>query len=97
MLYLYNKGRGVERTGIHRDRHTFAKQRFLNGGNIVTLSKLMGHSSLEITQNYTNLLVSDLGKEVKALNLLDKFSTKEAIKLNNRKDWILILICQISD
>ena len=35
MLYDYNKSRGVETTGIHRYRHTFAKQWILNGGNVV--------------------------------------------------------------
>ena len=59
-LYEYNKARGVETTGLHRYRHTFAKQWILNGGNVVTLSHYLGHSSLDITQNYINLLVSDL-------------------------------------
>lgn len=74
MLYEYNKRRGVETTGIHRYRHTFAKQWVLNGGNVVSLSKLLGHSSLQITQNYINLLVSDVSKEVSTINLLDKKS-----------------------
>ena len=38
MLYFYNKSRGIQQTGIHRYRHTFAKQWVLNGGNVVTLS-----------------------------------------------------------
>jgi integrase/recombinase XerD len=84
-LYEYNKARGVERTGIHRYRHTFAKQWILNGGNVVSLSKILGHSSLEITQNYLNLLVSDVSKDVDRLNLIDKFSVKEKIKINNKK------------
>ncbi len=81
MLYEYNKKRGVETTGIHRYRHTFAKQWILNGGNVVSLSKILGHSSLEITQNYINLLVSDVSKEVDTINLLDKFSTQRKLKL----------------
>ena len=47
-LYEYNKKRDVETTGIHRYRHTFAKQWILSGGNVVSLSKLLGHSSLDI-------------------------------------------------
>lgn len=73
MLYEYNKKRGVETTGIHRYRHTFAKQWILNGGNVVTLSKLLGHSNLAITQNYINLLVSDVAKQVDEINILDKY------------------------
>ena len=73
MLYEYNKRRGVATTGIHRYRHTFAKQWILSGGNVVTLSQLLGHSSLAITQNYINLLVSDVAKQVNEINVLDKF------------------------
>ena len=81
MLSNYNKSRGVQTTGIHRYRHTFAKQWILNGGNVVSLSKLLGHSSLQITQNYINLLVSDVSKEVTTLNLLDKFSERKRIQM----------------
>jgi len=81
MLYFYNKNRGVETTGIHRYRHTFAKQWVLNGGNVVTLSKLLGHSSLAITQNYINLLVSDLAKEVEEMDLMGRFQERKSIKM----------------
>lgn len=81
MLSEYNKRRGVETTGIHRYRHTFARQWILNGGNVVSLSRLLGHSSLQITQNYINLLVSDVAKEVDTINLLDKFSSKKKIRM----------------
>ena len=45
----------------------------INGGNVVSLSKLLGHSSLDITQNYINLLVSEVAKQVDEFNVLDKF------------------------
>ena len=81
MLYEYNKRRGVNKTGIHRYRHTFAKQWIINGGNVVSLSKLLGHSSLDITQNYINLLVSDIAKQVDELNVLDTFYSKSRLSL----------------
>ena len=81
MLYEYNKRRGVETTGIHRYRHTFAKQWITNGGNVVSLSKLLGHSSLDITQNYIHLLVSDVAKQVDEFNVLDKFYSREHIQI----------------
>ena len=84
ILYEYNKKRGVETTGIHRYRHTFAKQWVLNGGNVVSLSKILGHSSLDITQNYINLLVSDVSKDVEDLNLIDKFSKPRKITFNSK-------------
>lgn len=84
-LYTYNKNRGVETTGIHRYRHTFAKQWILNGGSVVTLQKILGHSSLAITQNYINVLVSDSVKEVNTINLLDKYIETRTYKMNMRK------------
>ena len=82
MLYEYNKRRGVDTTGIHRYRHTFAKQWIINGGNVVSLSKLLGHSSLDITQNYINLLVSEVAKQVDEFNVLDKFYGRSHILLS---------------
>lgn len=81
ILSEYNKRRGVEKTGIHRYRHTFSKQWILCGGNVVSLSKMLGHSNLSITQNYINLLVSDLSEQVNDINLLEKFSGKKRIKM----------------
>lgn len=46
MIYEYNHKRGIATTGLHRYRHTFAKHWILNGGSVVTLSKLLGHSKL---------------------------------------------------
>ena len=79
-FYDYNKNRGVEKTGIHRYRHTFAKKWILIGGNVVTLQQILGHSSLDITQNYLNLLVSDIQKDVEEFNILREFK-RESIKM----------------
>jgi len=91
MLYEYNKRRGVDKTGIHRYRHTFAKQWILNGGNVVSLSKLLGHSSLEITQNYIHLLVSDVAKQVNEINILDKFYGRNRITMVKKDSNVLHL------
>lgn len=80
-LYEYNKARGVETTGIHRYRHTFAKQWILHGGDVVTLSKMLGHSSLDITQNYLNILVSDVSKKAEEINILSYFGNKQKMKM----------------
>lgn len=82
ILSDYNKRRGVATTGIHRYRHTFAKQWILNGGNVVSLSQLLGHSSLDITQNYIHLLVSDVAKDVDETNVLEKFYCKNHIPMS---------------
>lgn len=77
MLYTYHKTRGVNTTGIHRYRHTFAKQWILNGGNVVTPSRLLGHSSLATTQNYINILVTDLAQQVEEISLFERIRSKK--------------------
>ena len=79
-IYEYNKSRGIEKTGMHRYRHTFAKKWVTMGGNVVTLQKILGHSSLEITQNYLNILVSDIKRDVDEFNILREFK-RESIKM----------------
>lgn len=80
-MYEYNKSRSVEKTGLHRYRHTFAKKWVLMGGNVVTLQKILSHSSLEITQNYLNMLVSDIKEDIEEFNILREFK-RESIKVH---------------
>lgn len=49
---------GIEperRLGAHGLRHTFASHYVMNGGNLYVLSKLLGHSSIQITEIYAHL------------------------------------------
>lgn len=39
----------------HVLRHTFASHFMMNGGNILTLQKVLGHSSLDMTMKYSHL------------------------------------------
>lgn len=80
-LLTYNRGRGVGHTGIHKLRHTFAKKWILAGNSVVSLQRILGHSNLQMTQNYINILVSDLKKDVDNYNILQEFSNS-FIKLN---------------
>lgn len=74
---------GVERAGLvlprgqltHVLRHTFASHFMMNGGNILVLQKLLGHSSLTMTMRYAHLAPDHL-QEAKALNPLVKLNTK---------------------
>lgn len=74
-VFEYCKERGVEHTGIHRFRHTFAKKWVVMGGSVVSLQKILGHSSLAITENYINLLTTDLIKDAEEINIIRSFSS----------------------
>src|SRR5262249_9260156 len=45
-----------ELTWYQATRHTFASQWVLAGGSITRLSKILGHSSVEVTERYAHLL-----------------------------------------
>lgn len=55
----------------HVLRHTFASHFIMNGGNILTLQKILGHSSLTMTMRYAHLTPEHL-QEAKTLNPLAK-------------------------
>lgn len=69
-IWDYCHLRGLEKTGVHRFRHTFAKKWVTMGGSVVTLQKILGHSSLAITENYLNILTSDLKKDMEEINII---------------------------
>jgi integrase len=55
----------------HVLRHTFASHFVMNGGNILVLQKILGHSTLTMTMRYAHLAPDHL-QEAKAFNPLDK-------------------------
>ena len=46
---------GVDRLHAHLFRHTFAVRYLMNGGDIMTLRLILGHTTLDVTQIYMHL------------------------------------------
>lgn len=69
----------------HALRHSFASHFIQNGGNILTLQKILGHSSLLMTMRYAHLSPDHLSDAVRLgpLAVFDSFPTLEAIKKLN--------------
>jgi hypothetical protein len=69
--------RALSRSGIvlpkgqasHALRHTFASHFMQKGGNILTLQKILGHSSLAMTMRYAHLAPEHLAEAVKLNSL----------------------------
>lgn len=62
------KDAGIQGLKFHDLRHTFATRFIARGGNIVNLSKILGHSSITITyERYCHPSDDDLLREVQAL------------------------------
>lgn len=60
-----------KRFSAHTWRHTFAKNYILNGGDVFSLQKILGHSSLEITKQYCELNDEDVKMQNGKFNPLD--------------------------
>ena len=82
IIKKYNHKIGVNTTRIHSFRHYFAKQYIQNGGNILKLQRILGHSSIQITQKYVDLFGHDLKVDFDVFSPLDNISNyKERIKI----------------
>jgi integrase/recombinase XerD len=55
---------------VHALRHTFAINYLRNGGSVFHLQKVLGHSSLEMTRKYVNLMTDDLQKVHQQVSML---------------------------
>lgn len=74
----------IDRAGImlpdgqmtHALRHTFASHFMMNGGNILTLQRILGHQSLAMTMRYAHLAPEHL-QEAKRLNPLRELEEME--------------------
>lgn len=85
--HLYRDLRGhLEKAKIkevfrfHDLRHTFASHFMMNGGNIYDLQKILGHTSLEMTQRYAHLAPEHLvqASNVVSFGIKKEFSAKLA-------------------
>ena len=79
MIKRLGEKAGVPRLHAHLFRHTFAVKYLMNGGDLMTLRLILGHTSLEVTQMYMHLAES----HVKVQH--HKFSPVDRLGLGRRK------------
>lgn len=65
MLRRLGQRAGISRVRCspHTFRHTFAKQYLMYGGDVFSLQRILGHSSLEVVKMYVNLASSDISTQ----------------------------------
>jgi integrase/recombinase XerD len=88
MIRRYGKQVNIDgvRCSPHTFRHTFSKHYLLNGGDIFSLQRILGHSSLASVRNYLNLFAIDIKKQHQRFSPVDNLIEDRAIysKLQSR-------------
>jgi integrase/recombinase XerD len=81
MLRRYGRKAGITgtRCSPHTCRHTFAKSYLLRGGDIFSLQKILGHSSLASVRMYLNLFVADIKKQHRQFSPVDNMVDSPAL------------------
>jgi integrase/recombinase XerD len=67
-----NRVPGASPIGWHRLRHTFATNYLRQGGDIVRLSMVLGHTKIATTQRYLHLLTEDLSASHQKVSILNR-------------------------
>ena len=67
------------RCSPHTLRHTFAKNYLMNGGDIFSLQKILGHSSLASVRIYLNLFATDLKIQHRRFSPVDNMAENRNI------------------
>lgn len=81
----YNHRRGVEKTGLHLFRHYFAKTWIMNGGDIISLAKVLTHKELDMVKKYSNLYSTDLGDKMREYSAISVLRTNSGKTMNRRR------------
>ena len=67
------------RCSPHTLRHTFAKTYLINGGDIFSLQRILGHSSLASVRTYLNLFAADLKNQHRRFSPVDNMAENRSL------------------
>ena len=81
MLRRCGKRAGISgvRCSPHTLRHSFAKAYLINGGDIFSLQRILGHSSLASVRTYLNLFATDLKKQHRRFSPVDNMAENRSL------------------
>lgn len=77
IIYQYGRRAGIENLHPHKFRHTTALQWIKSGGDVLSLQRMLGHSSLDMVKHYVFLASGDVTMKHRQFGLVDKMNLKE--------------------
>ena len=63
----------VSRLHIHLLRHTFATRYLMNGGDVFSLQRILGHTTLEMTRRYVDMVAVETAIKKRKPSAMDRF------------------------
>lgn len=87
MVTRWGKKAGLK-INVHKLRHSFALQYLLAGGDAFSLQKILGHTTMEMTRNYVNMLSEHLVEQHRLYSPMDRLraSAPPASRQDSRRD-----------
>ncbi|MBL7126508.1 MAG: tyrosine-type recombinase/integrase [Dehalococcoidales bacterium] len=67
---------GVRRLHVHLCRRTFATRFLVNGGDVFSLQRILGHSNLEMVRHYANLAANHVVIQHQGFSPLDRLNLR---------------------
>ena len=64
---------GVANVHPHRFRHTFATEYLRNGGQMIALKDILGHSDFEMVEHYAHFVQTDIERDHKSASPVDNW------------------------
>jgi len=85
---IKNRGREAQIDGVrcspHTFRHTFAISYLRNGGDVFSLQRILGHSSLDVVRIYVNLAETDVKSCHRRFSPADNMELRRSV---HRRSW----------
>ena len=85
VLGRLKKASGVERLHAHLFRHTFAVKYLMNGGDLITLQRILGHESLEVTKRYLSLTHAQVNLRYESFSPVDHLQVGGLRRFGNKR------------
>jgi site-specific recombinase XerD len=71
MIRRAKKKADIPRLHVHLLRHTFAIHYLMTGGDVFSLQRILGHSTLEVTRMYVNMVASQVKEKHRLFSPMD--------------------------
>jgi site-specific recombinase XerD len=76
MIRRAKKLASIPRLHVHLLRHTFAIHYLMAGGDVFSLQKILGHTTLEVTRLYVNMVSAQVKEKHRLYSPMDNMTMK---------------------